>query len=252
MTFRRLALAALLAAAGTARAGEGFTIVSDTFCPYTCEPGGAAPGYLVEAAQKIFAAKGVTVTYEVVAWDAAIEAVRAGKHGAIIGAFKKDTPDFVFPAATMGASRFTFLVRKGDAWRYAGVPSLKGKKLGLTKDYTYGDAIEAFLKANPGTDVRVEGTDPLDLNVKNLLTKRVDVVVEESNVVLFKSGQRRLGDLVEKAGESENAEEMYLAFSPALPRSKEWSRLFSEGLDAMRKSGELGALLKKYGVKDWK
>jgi polar amino acid transport system substrate-binding protein len=251
MTFRRLALAALLAAAGTARAGEAITIVADSYCPFNCEPGSASPGYVVELAEKIFAAKGIAVKYEVVSWDDAVAAARKGQYAAIIGAYKQDAPDFIFPAATIARAGSVYIVRKGDPWRFTGTASLAGRKFGLIKDYSYGE-LDAWFKAHPEATVRVEGADPLDLNLKNLLTKKVDVVIEEASVFQFKAGQRKLGDLVERVGEAEPAKDMYLAFSPAAAKSKEYAKLFSDGLEALRKSGELAAILKKYGVKDWK
>ena len=75
--------------------------------------------------------------------------------------------------------------------------------------------LDAFVKANPASDIRVEGADPLDLNVKNLLTKQVDAVIEDRNVFMFKSGQLRLTDMVELAGDTGPGEDLYLAFSEA-------------------------------------
>lgn len=242
----------LALAASPARAGEIVTLVSDVYCPFNCEPGAGAPGYVIEVAQKAFAAKGITVVYKVVSWDAALEATRKGQYDAVIGALRSDAPDFVFPTSPMGASRFVLIVRKDDPWRYAGAASLAGKKLGLVDGYTYWDVLEKHLAKNPGADVRVKGEDPLDLNVKNLLTKKVDVVVEDSVVFQYKSGRLKLGAMVEKAGEAETAGEMFLAFSPAKPGSKANAKTFSEGIEALRKSGELATILKKYGVKDWK
>lgn len=44
---------------------------------------------------------------------------------------------------------------------------------------------------------------------------------------------------------------MYIAFSPAISQSKEYARILSEGVDTLRKSGELKTILKKYGLDDW-
>jgi polar amino acid transport system substrate-binding protein len=54
------------------------------------------------------------------------------------------------------------------------------------------------------------------------------------------------------AGAVASADPLYVAFSPKSPMSREHARVLDEGIAAMRASGELAALLKRYGLQDWR
>ena len=45
---------------------------------------------------------------------------------------------------------------------------------------------------------------------------------------------------------------LYIAFSPQLPKAKEYARILSEGMNELRASGELQAILSQYGLTDWR
>ncbi|SFV56538.1 ABC transporter, periplasmic domain [hydrothermal vent metagenome] len=54
-----------------------------------------------------------------------------------------------------------------------------------------------------------------------------------------------------KIAGSTYADNVYLAFSPNNPHSKEYAKILSEGINTLRKSGELDKILAKYGLHDW-
>jgi polar amino acid transport system substrate-binding protein len=43
-----------------------------------------------------------------------------------------------------------------------------------------------------------------------------------------------------------------MAFSPKNPKSKEYAKLLSAGIEQMRLSGELSKILAKYQLTDWR
>ncbi len=58
-------------------------------------------------------------------------------------------------------------------------------------------------------------------------------------------------DAVESAGQVGAPEPVFIAFSPANPRAKEYARILDEGMKKLRSSGRLEKILGKYGIKDW-
>jgi polar amino acid transport system substrate-binding protein len=81
---------------------------------------------------------------------------------------------------------------------------------------------------------------------------RVDAYVEVP--VVFWSQVDRMGisrDSFAVAGNLGKADPIYVAFSPAKPESKELAKTLSDGIRALRKSGDLAKILAKYGVADW-
>ncbi len=232
---------------------DSITIVADEWCPYGCAPDADKPGYGIEIAKKIFERAGHKIDYSIVPWARAVKLAREGKYNAIIGAFVEDAPDFVFPENEFGISQITFFVKKGSSWKYTGVESLKPLKIGIILDYSYGDELDKYFKSeNAKSKIDIlGGKTPLDSNIKKLVGGRIDVTIEDMNV--FNHTAKKLGmlDRVTIAGNA-GKENVYIAFSPAIPNSKQYAEILSNGISQMRNSGELQTILSKYGLADWK
>ena len=111
-----------------------------------------------------------------------------------------------------------------------------------------------YIKANKGSKMIqfVSGNDPLAKNIKKLAAKRVDVVIEVKPVFDSIASELGLADKFKAAGSDGNPSPIYICFSPANPKSKEYAKILSDGVIEMRKSGELAKILSAYGQKDWK
>ena len=197
---------------------------------------------MVEAATAIFAAAGHEVNYVLLDdWDAALAAAREGKYSGLIGVGKTEGPDFIFPASDMATSQSSLYVRKDDPWRYAGLESLKDKKVVGINGYAYQDDLDAWLKEN-GLLV-----DSLEAATEALLSGKADALVENEYVMSLFAFQNNIVGSVEAAGSLE-ADSVYVAFSPALPESKEYAEILNKGLQQMKSDGSWKALLEKYGI----
>lgn len=243
---------AILIGHGQAQAAT-ITLVADEWCPYNCTPGSDKPGYMIEIAQKVFAEAGHTLDYRTMPWSRAIAESRAGKFDGIVGATPGDAEDFVFPANSLGESSNVFWVNKGDAWRFTGMASLDAIAIGTIRDYSYGDELDAYIGKHEKDAKRVQvasGDNALDINFKKLAAKRIGALVEDHNVAeyyLAGSGQAGKFQIAGNLGE----DALYIAFSPASKDGKAYAKLLSDGVDKLRKSGELAKILKKYGLQDW-
>lgn len=232
------------------------TIRADEWAPYNGVPNSAQPGYAIELAQAIFTKAGHTIEYKNLNWARATKEVLAGKYTCAIGAITSDIPGAIFPEEPMGASQNAFFVKKGTAWRFNGVDSLKSVSVAIIRDYSYGDDFDAYL--NSVKDTRkvqvVSGDTPLNLNLKKLMAGRVDVVIEDKNVFNAKATEMGISDKVEFAGTvaSNSSDDLFLAFSPKNPKSKEYAKIWDEGIRTMRANGALQKILAKYGLEDWK
>jgi polar amino acid transport system substrate-binding protein len=245
----------LACAAGIAKA-DTITLCADAWCPYNCEPGSDAPGYMIEIAAKVFGKAGHVVDYRQMPWTRALVEARSGKVNAVVGAGIGDTPDFIFPENSLGTMNNTFWIRKGDTWRFSGIDSLKKVRLGVIQDYDYSKLVTEYIRDNKDSDqVQLLTTDTaLEQNLKKLLAKRIDVIVEDENVLRNKAREMGVSDKIVQAGFCEKVAErqkLYIAFSPTHQKSKEYAQLLSSGIATLRDSGELAAILVKYGLGDW-
>jgi polar amino acid transport system substrate-binding protein len=251
--FRTAAVAlALLLPAAHADA-ETITLVADEWCPYNCEPGSDKPGFMIEIAQKVLGEAGHTVEYSNMPWSRAIEESRRGKFGGIVGAARDDAPDFVFPGAPLGISGSVFAVKKGDAWKYAGVDSLSGVSVGVIQDYSYAEDFDAYAEANAKDSKRIQvatGETALSTNIRKLEAGRIGALLEDKAVLEYQLSQEGKMGIFDYAGGLEEAE-VFIAFSPAHAASKDYAKLLGEGVTKLRASGELAAILARYGLKVW-
>lgn len=248
-----LLLFMLLAAAGVASAKGVITLAADEWCPYNCVPGSAAPGYMVELARKAFEPLGIEVRYEVLNWARAVSDARSGAFTGVIGAIEADAEGFVFPRVAQGMDDSHFFIRKGYAWKFAGVDSLRTQRVGIIRDYSYGEALDAyFQELGEGDHVQIaSGDNGAETNLKKLLAERIDVVI--ANPYVFEHLIKEVGvqTQVESVGPQGDPTPLYIAFSPAEPRAAEYAERLAAATQAMRASGELAALLAKYGLHDW-
>jgi polar amino acid transport system substrate-binding protein len=246
-----LALMALASVSVATAAKETIHLRADYWMPYNGD-GAIETGYMLDIAKTVFSAKGIEVVFEPTPWNRAIETCRSGQCDAIVGAFKSDAPDFVFPTESMGISRQAFFVRSGFKWKYDGLASLKEVTFAYIDGYSYTEEIDAYIATNPSKVYKAYGDNALQSIIKMLLLGRVDVFIEDVSVAAFVLADLRAADKVEVAGFVDEASEVYIAFSPAKAKSKEYARILSEGIVALRKSGDLKKILAKYGLKDWK
>lgn len=229
------------------------TIRADEWYPINGVPGAKNPGYMIELAQVILAKHGHTVEYRSMPWERSLKEVRRGSFDCVVGAYKEDAPDFIFPDNAWGSIESTFYVKNETAWRYTNMDSLKNIVIGAIGGYAYSEEFDEYIKQNKGKGkVQViNANNALEQNIKKLLKGRIDVVIESHLVMEAKLKSMKATDKVKSAGVLVEAENMYIACSPAKSTSKEYVKLFSDGIKELRTTGKLKEILGKYGLKDW-
>jgi polar amino acid transport system substrate-binding protein len=247
----------LLAALPLAAPADTIVLGADHWCPINCEPKSDKPGYMVEIAKTVLEKAGHKVEYKVLPWTRAIEEARRGSINGIIGGYTTDAPDFVFPANELGLLGSDIYVLKTNPWVYNGLESLGEISLGTVKDYAYGGEMENYIKQNQANSKRIQmadGDNALQTNLRKLTAGRVDAIIESDAVFWYNAAQMNLTDKVKAAGIVVEPEKLYIGFAPESvnPKSKEYAKLLSDGMENLRQSGELQKILAKYSLQDWK
>ena len=247
-----LGLAAALSP--TSSRADTITMSADFWCPFNCQPGSDRPGYMVEIAREIFEAAGHRVEYTIVPWSRTLVEVMAGRTTAAIGASPSESRNLLFPSEALGMSANGFAMRKGTGFKFTGPESLSPWRLGGILDYGYDDGgpLDAYIQEKKTTDKvqLISGDEGVSQNLRKLMGDRVDLVIDETQVLAHAVAELDLGDHVTIL-EPDKATPIYLAFSAAVPKSKEYMALLDDGVRRMRASGRLAEILARYGVKDW-
>jgi polar amino acid transport system substrate-binding protein len=229
-------------------------LAADSWMPYNGD-GKTETGYFLDVAKKVFGDAGHTMVFEAMPWSRAMDSARKGLLNGIVGAAEDDAPDFIFPRNELAMVNTEYFVKKGSPWRYAGVDSLRKIKLSIIKDYAYDEELDAYIEENQNSKDRLDvayGDNPLESNFQKLLGGRVDAVVDGGAVLRYTANRMKIQGQVESAGIGDPGGPTYIAFSPALASSKKYAELLSDGIDRLRKSGELKKILAAYGLSDWK
>jgi len=231
---------------------DEIVIAADPWCPYACEPGSEKPGFMVEVTRKIFEKSGHNIVYKNKPWARALSDSRNGKTNGVFGAFKSDAPNHAFPSEAIGMSTTPFYVKNDADWKYSDTTSLTKVTLGVIRDYSYGDNIDNYLKKTPEERGKIQIVTTLESQVKKLIHGRITTFPEDRMVVGWYLKKNNLTGQLKEAGIAIEAEDLYLAFSPKLEASKQYTKIFDEGIIALRKNGTLAKILNRYGVSDWK
>lgn len=233
---------------------DTISLRADLWCPYNCAPNADKPGFMVEIANYAFSKAGHKVDYAVLNWSRAILEARNGQYEGIVGASPGDAPDFIYPEQEQGVFQSCFYTKSERQWAYDGIGSLASLALGVIKDYSYSDTrVNTYIKTYGNDAKRVQinsGDEALEKNFQKLLLGRVDAIVEDRAVMGYFLRGTAQGHLVKQAGCLERAN-VYIAFSPAKPRAREYAQILSEGLSELRATGKLKTILDSYGISDW-
>jgi len=231
---------------------EELILVADEWCPYNCTPGNKNPGYLVEIVQYSLEKAGYTLTYKIVPWNRAIKRVESGNFHGIIGAGKQETPSFIFHDLPLFTIEHRFYTLTKNTWQYENIDSLKTINLGVIKDYSYGTLYNEYIKNNAKLSSKIttlHGDDEFERLILLLEREQIDAFVEDKNIVGNYIRNAEKSPSLRTAGKA-SSEAIYIAFSPALPNSKQYAKAISEGFAALQASGKIDALKLKYHLTD--
>lgn len=237
--------------------GAGADVIklrADLWCPYTCDPSAALPGFMVEMAKEIFSKKGHKINYSLMNWSRAISDVKSGKYDGLIGASKNELSGFDIPLVAAGTNQNYFWALKDSTWSYSDESSLNGIKVGVVNAYSYGDEIDVSLAKKNSSFVKVAGDNPLQRLIQMTETRRLTTFIENPTVLLYTLGRLKKEAGLFKAVSKNiaNDPDLFIAFGPANAKSKLYSQIMDEGIVELRKSGRLKIILQKYGLSDWK
>ncbi len=246
----------LVLLAGSAAVADEIRIRADEWLPYNGGSNMKPPGYMIEMAKLIAERNGHTIQYRHMPWEDALDGTRQGSFDCVVGAYKSDAEGFAFPARGWGYGDNAFFGFSDNPWRYSGIASLEGVRVGVLEGYSYGDELDAYIEQHKDDASRivvvpVVGRAIVKL-IANLVSRRIDVFLEDSNVAAYGIAQSKMEEgRIVALGEASEAEEVHIACTPADPRGRRYADMFDAGLTQLRASGELAQILAKYGLQDW-
>lgn len=229
---------------------DEISVRADEWYPVNGVPEAPRPGFAIELLSRIWADSGYSLDYRLAPWQQSIDQTRRGEVDCIVGAYRGDAPDLLFPEQHLIVDQVTFFVRDGEPWRYQGLASLEQTTVAVIEGYAYGEPLDSWLAGHQGDPELLVASDnnALEDNIRALLEGRVDVLVESTLVMSAKLEEMNLTGRLTSAGTLEERNPVYVACSPAGEKSREYLELFDQGMEALRESGELEEILERYSI----
>lgn len=254
--FSRLCLFLLVLVFTSASPAHAETIIlaADHWCPYNCEENSGLEGYAVDMAREIFERRGYDVEYRTMTWERAVSDAQDGFITGVIGADVVEGMGLVFPEEEIGINQFSFFVRDGSPWRYEYPASLLNRRIGISAGYDLGGMLARFVYDHEADMelVEVRSETPARQLLSQLVEERLDTIVDDGNVIFYEAVRMGLLDQIAFAGGDGDYVKLYIAFSPVNAKSRDYARIFSEGVRELRSSGRLEIILSRYGLQDWR
>ena len=246
----------VLVSAAFSASADDIRIRADPWLPYSGGSEMNPPGYMVEMAMAIAKANGHTVQYRTMPWANALEVVRAGSADCVVGAYLSDAEGFEFPKTGWGPSGNVFWGLAENPWRYTGPDSLADVRIGVIEEYSYGEDLDAYIKAHADDKARLEIVPAVGRGIVRLMArligKRIDTVIEDRSVLAYAVEQAKMDpSRIIALGEAGEVESVYIACTPADPRGRAYADMFDQGTAQLRSSGKLAEILARYNLKDW-
>ncbi len=229
-------------------------------------------GFAIDLVDAIFTAEGYQIEYMVLPYIRAIKMCRNGELDILPGMWPDHAPDFLF-SKPIGISERVLVQRKGDPWRFSGMSSFDGRRIGSmlfdpeSKTKPLGpqpeqDApfarqwswfvLSEYQKERSQVVQFLSGEDMITRQLTKLLLNRIDMYMEDRNVIHYLAKKRGVFDqidLIEVSGG--DVRDVAVAICPQNPNAQTLVDIFNRGLAALRSSGELARLLRRYNLPDW-
>lgn len=227
-------------------------LASDEWCPYVCTSKGKLEGgFLVEVATRSLAAAGYRVEARLLPLN---RAMRETADGTLDGVFAPPANALLRASIVLGQSRACFFTSTQSAWTYLGIDSLKGNRLGLIGHYEYdlGEA-DRYIRNNASNSNAVDfsyGATAGYTNAKKLMLGRFDILLEHEMVMYRLIAELKAKGKFRKAGCLEQGIPLGIGFASGGKRSDVLLTALAQGVRQLEKSGELGRIRARYGIKD--
>jgi len=242
-----LAIAAL-AVTGAAAAADTRRVTIATLTAYPPYSGEKLPhqGVSTQIVRAAFERAGYAPEVTVMPWPRALEMVKQGKYDALANVWHREhRTEFFHYADVLATNRLVFVKQNGADFTYDTLNDLKGKTIGIVRDYNYPDS---FVNAN---FFHREAFDSLRDSLAMAARGRVDLAVGDSLVVQHIINTEMPPDLANRLELTEGAlseDPMHLAVSRKIPNHAEIVDRFNAALAEMRADGTHAAILDEHGL----
>ncbi|MGK5093188.1 transporter substrate-binding domain-containing protein [Deltaproteobacteria bacterium TL4] len=226
---------------------------ADLWCPYACEGGKNFNGFSVEVTQEALRLKGWKTEYINASFDRVTLQVETGHWQIAIATDSVFTPSLLITKEPVAYTKWVFVVRKDENWKFEGVASLRKKILGGVKGYVYSPAVMDYLEQHKNSDriFLIASVTPQKQGLSMLVENRIDVYLEDEIVIRYWAKQLKILDKIEVVG-IDSEIPLYNGLKTHDENAAQLAELIDSGIRELKNTETLKRLLTKYDISIWK
>lgn len=220
-------------------------IVSADWAPYEFEENGKIKGISVDIVEEAFKRMGYKVIKKILPFSRALEMLKNGEIDMITDVKNtvKHQEIGIFSKQSIITTYTSLFVKSESSIKFDGtVLDLKSYKIGVIRDYTYG---EEFDNAVKNKVINVEEVDDKLQNINKVLDNRLDICVENRLVLLDKLKATNNENKLKELKPELNQTPVYAWFSKKKNREKMIDE-FDQKLAEIKKDGTFEKIYKSY------
>ncbi len=223
-------------------AGKKMSFVTDPFPPYYYIEDDQPRGIQYELAALAFKKMLIPFDVKFLPWKRALITAESGNADGVFGLRKTTERErwLIYPDEPLMTVRTVIFHRKDTKFTYAGTFSLAGKKVGITKGYTYGTQFDQ------STSFQKEEVTSLRLNFLKLAAGRLDLVAAYRAVGVHTLKEMNLEDRITFSDTPIHSVPIYVGFTKE-PGNNKLAAEFSKALKEIKKSPECSKLIERFG-----
>lgn len=218
--------------------------VSSNWPPYI-DNNSKTKGICMEIIREAYKTQNFTVEILIVPWSRAVNGVIEGTYDILPDVWytEQRSKDLYFSAPIL-INTIKIISRKNDNFNYIDINSLKEKKVGYVRGFSYSQEFEdsdIFEKIPANYFIQ---------NIYQLLSNKIDLTLEDELVAIkiLKDENPKLLDEVKFSNIDFNTNYLYIACGYRNPKHKEIIESFNKGLDIIKLNGIYDQILKKYKI----
>lgn len=231
----------------------------DDYCPYTCL-NSEQKGYALDLVEQILAPRGFLLEHIPASWPRIKAMAKKGSIDLLIPVNQVETRELGILRTRNAINQFqkespaAYFVHKDSKWMYTGPESLKDQTLGIIQGYTYPEPLHSHLQDPLYQKKRIvlASDQGNHRQIRMLASHRVTVVPSERLVFWYIARRIGLETEFKDAGVLDMPDDLVLFHIGIVqknkPQSKNIQKWLDEGLDAMKGSDKIKAILKKYNL----
>lgn len=201
-------------------------------------------GIMSRVVTEAFAQEGVTVQWKFFPWERAKRVALSGEFDGSASWEPDNLPGFHYSDPTF-TSNYVFFYLKSKPFDWKNVADLKGKNIGATIGYGYGNDFDS---AEKDGSIKVERADSDETNYKKLMAGRIDIFPNDPIVGYIQIAQTLGKDkvaLFETHPKSLRTYSFHLVLNTKNPKNKTLMEKFNAGLKKLKASGQYDSILKE-------